>query len=518
MGLTVSNVSMMNHARTIPATLFEEHYRLAIDGDPFHYVGNHFEMSKYRLQLALLDGRHYSNILEIGCSIGVFSEMASSRADRYLGIDCSGDAIREASLRCGGRPGLSFEYRFVPLDFPLGPFDAVVLAEIGYYLNVRDLAILRDAIARETSVGATVIVTHMTAPFGSYMGRPLPSTFEDIHGGFLQDQRFRHLTRIEGHDVAGGNKLSEDGLFFVDLFERVDSRRPERNDDTLPPEFDAMHYRTENPDLENLNRTELEHHFHRIGEREGRRANELATRESFANLISPNVKTLEIGPYFSPMLRGPNVRYFDVLNREGMLSRAAAEGADGASAPEIDFVSPTGDLNIIRDGSFDAVFSSHALEHQPDIITHLRGVHRILRSGGRYFAIVPDKRYCFDHFMPESTISEMIEAFVERRQVHTLRSVLNLSVMTTHNDSIRHWNGDHGTMLEAFDERIREGMREYEVSSGSYIDVHAWQFTPTSARTNLQALREGGFTTMTLERLYATRHNTFEFWMVLRKH
>jgi SAM-dependent methyltransferase len=286
---------------------------------------------------------------------------------------------------------------------------------------------------------------------------------------------------------------------------------------SLPDVFDGEEYRLANPDLFQLSNTELIEHYRAFGEAEGRRANGLLSREAFAALVSPDAYALEIGPYYSPLLRGPNMKYFDVLTRSAMIERAEREGFDGSGAPEVDFVSPEIDLSIVGESAFDAVLSSHSLEHQPDLIAHLKDVERALRPGGRYFAIVPDKRYCFDHFNAESDIAEIVEAYVERRRVHTLANVLRLSVMTTHNDSIRHWHGDHGTFLEASSSRLVAGLADYEGGEGGYVDVHAWYFTPPSARAIFATLYESGYTTLELERLYPTRYGALEFWMVLRK-
>jgi predicted SAM-dependent methyltransferase len=285
----------------------------------------------------------------------------------------------------------------------------------------------------------------------------------------------------------------------------------------LPPEFDIAEYRSANPDLHAFRDDELARHYRVYGESEGRRANGLWAREDFADLVSRESDALEIGPYYRPMLASPKTWFFDVLSRDQMLERARTEGVDGSGVPAIDFVSPTGDLGIVEPESFDAIFSSHALEHQPDLIGHLQGVHRLLRPGGRYFAIVPDKRYCFDHFNPESTVAEIVEAHIEKRRSHTLRSVLNLSVMTTHNDSVRHWNGDHGTFLESFEERVRSGLAEYRAADGGYVDVHAWYFTPSSIRPIVSALGAAQYVPLTIERVYPTLFHSLEFYIVFRK-
>jgi SAM-dependent methyltransferase len=284
----------------------------------------------------------------------------------------------------------------------------------------------------------------------------------------------------------------------------------------LPEPYETGAYRSAHPDLVDLSSDELRDHYRTHGEGEGRRANGIRTREDFAALVPIDARSLEIGPYFSPLLRGPNTKYFDILSREAMMERAGAEGVDGERVPEIDFVSPIGDLGVV-DATFDFAFSSHTIEHQPDLVTHLQSVERLLEPGGRYFAIVPDKRYCYDHFSPESSLAEVVEAFYEKRTTHTLKSVLGQTLMTAHNDCVRHWNGDHGPFLESAAIRIKDGIDEFVAAGQSYVDVHAWYFTPESVATILGALREAAYTSFEVERLYPTRRDSFEFWMVLRK-
>lgn len=90
---------------------------------------------------------------------------------------------------------------------------------------------------------------------------------------------------------------------------------------------------------------------------------------------------LEIGPYNRPLFHGQNVRYFDVLDRMGLAAiRKDPEMRDFDLIPEIDFVSPTGDLDTVP-GIFDAVVSSHVIEHQPDLAGHLNKVSARLRPG-----------------------------------------------------------------------------------------------------------------------------------------
>jgi len=160
----------------------------------------------------------------------------------------------------------------------------------------------------------------------------------------------------------------------------------------FPEEFDPRFHRNYYPDLQHLTDDQLKEHYCAYGFNECRVPNQILNRRGFASLIPQTAAALEIGPFFSPILRGPNVRYFDVLSQENLLARAKSLGNTAAAPPHIDYVSSTGNLQIIAK-SFDFVISSYCLEHQPDLIKHLRDVESILKPGGCYLVLVPDKRY-----------------------------------------------------------------------------------------------------------------------------
>jgi SAM-dependent methyltransferase len=287
--------------------------------------------------------------------------------------------------------------------------------------------------------------------------------------------------------------------------------------DNLPPEFEPEIYRSLYGDLAHMDDTALFNHYRKHGSVEGRRANRLKDRQDFAATIPIETKALEIGPFTRPMLAGANVAYFDVLPSDALVERARQHNLDPQNVPpHIDYVSPTGDLSII-DRIFDVVVGSNCLEHQPDPIRHLQGVARLLQPGGAYYMVVPDHRYCFDHFIPPSNIAEMLAAYSGGREVHTWRSVIEHAAMTTHNDFTRHWQGDHGVQFSNFGARYAAALKQFTDSQGRYIDVHAWYFTPDTLAVIIDLLRETGLIDFHLARLYRGRYGFAEFWAVLRK-
>lgn len=283
-----------------------------------------------------------------------------------------------------------------------------------------------------------------------------------------------------------------------------------------PDEFDPQFYRSEYINLSALDDTGARDHYYSLGVLEGHSGNAIKTRQDFISLIPTAASVLEIGPYFSPLMRGGNVRYFDVLNREQMKSRAVSQGVADANPPEIDYVSPNGDMSIIKD-KFDFAISSYCIEHQTDLIKHLNDVKKVLSPEGCYFILAPDKRYCHDHFMAESTIAGVIDAHHSKRSTHPLRAVIEHVGLSAHNDQFRHWRGDHGVLQENYVERTKQAISIFERANGTYVDVHSWYFTPSSMRTIISALNALDYCDLKLIRCYETRKFHNDFWVILQR-
>jgi SAM-dependent methyltransferase len=279
----------------------------------------------------------------------------------------------------------------------------------------------------------------------------------------------------------------------------------------VPFAFDASYYTarySELRDMENM----AAGHFIFSGIAQGRQGHPRGNRPQFIEYVNGFSSVLEVGPFYNPTACGENVRYLDVLDEKQLRARAELLGFDVNGCPErIHYVGEIFDINE----TFDAVVSSHCIEHQPDLVHHLQGVARVLQSGGRYLLLVPDKRYCFDHFIPETTLADVMQAHSERRTIHTLRSVIEHYALTTHNNAHAHWAGDHGEQFPVGQiDRVKDAIRTFNESS-SYIDVHSWTFTPSSFFFILNALYDLGLTRLKPVEIYPTLYNELEFFAVL---
>lgn len=104
-------------------------------GDPFHHEASTFEHTKFRRMLEILPQANFAKILEIGCSVGVFTELLAPRGADILAVDISDGAIRRAKARCQKQPHVRFHQLDLVTGQLMGTFDLVVCSGVLPYLN-----------------------------------------------------------------------------------------------------------------------------------------------------------------------------------------------------------------------------------------------------------------------------------------------------------------------------------------------------------------------------------------------
>ena len=253
-------------------------------------------------------------------------------------------------------------------------------------------------------------------------------------------------------------------------------------------QFSPEAYRLKNPRLSRFSDGQLINHYRKYGKKENRISTIISNREEFLGLLVGKKSLLEIGVFDSPSLgfltdsdEAPLIHYADFLSREELISRADQISLNGGNrvsenVPEIRWVLSEGykKINII----YDAVVSHHCVEHQPDLVAHLWNVKSILCSGGWYLFSIPNKHHCFDHFIPESTIVDVIAAHYSECKRPSFKSVLEHRVFTSHTfqDGINPYNA----LDSSAKSRIEMAFKEF--SENEYVDVHCWQFSPLSIK------------------------------------
>ena len=276
-------------------------------------------------------------------------------------------------------------------------------------------------------------------------------------------------------------------------------------DRELPPEIDLAFYRASNPDLAPLADAALLAHYRDHGAAEGRRASPAAEREGFLDVIArESGRTLEVGPYCSPLVAGAKIRYLDMASTDALRRRAEADRIPSAQVPRIHYVGKVDALPR----SFDAAVACRSIGHHPDLILHLQSIGRVLIEGGRYYLIVPDHRRGPIADLPLTTEANVIAAHREQRQRHSLESIIA--------DRTLRLEHDDGPRLQARARAISAAIDEHDRAC-DYIDVEAWHFTPDSFRDLIALLFHLGLSPLAPVRVWATPHGRDEFCAVLER-
>jgi SAM-dependent methyltransferase len=98
---------------------------------------------------------HRGSVLEVGCGTGQL--LASLEPRRGVGIDLSPAMIDQARARAAGRSSLLFEVMDAAAAASLGPFDAVLCADV--LEHVEDWPAVTAALARAAKPGGLVVIT-----------------------------------------------------------------------------------------------------------------------------------------------------------------------------------------------------------------------------------------------------------------------------------------------------------------------------------------------------------------------
>ncbi|RJT90627.1 class I SAM-dependent methyltransferase [Cryobacterium melibiosiphilum] len=144
--------------------------------DPWGFESRWYERRKRALTVAALPRPRFASVLELGCSIGVFTEQLAGRSESVLAVDISEEPLRIARERLAGHPGVDFERLTVPREWPAGAFDLIVLSEVGYYCSTADLRRLLERCRSSLTADGVLLACHWRHPVEVY-----PLTGDAVH-------------------------------------------------------------------------------------------------------------------------------------------------------------------------------------------------------------------------------------------------------------------------------------------------------------------------------------------------
>ncbi|QIK83853.1 PIG-L family deacetylase [Sanguibacter sp. HDW7] len=170
--------------------------------DPWRLGTRWYERRKRALTVASLPREDLGRVLEIGCSLGHLTVDLASRAREVVALDVAERAVEQARQRVADA-GLAdrVDVRVgSALDaLPDGPFDTVVVSEVGYYLSRTDLAGLATRLLGVLAPAGCVVTCHWRHDVPEYpltgddardvlaRGLGLPRLVEHVEEDFVLD-------------------------------------------------------------------------------------------------------------------------------------------------------------------------------------------------------------------------------------------------------------------------------------------------------------------------------------------
>ena len=167
----------MSERSSLDRTYFETLY--AQKADPWDFRTSPYEQRKYAATLAALSRPSYARALEVGCSIGVLTRLLAERCDKLLSVDTSARALAEAERDCADLDHVTFRLASLPVDFPDGSFDLIMLSEVLYYMSRADLVSVATRCGNALTIDGEITLCH-------WLGETnYPLTGDEAAGGFI---------------------------------------------------------------------------------------------------------------------------------------------------------------------------------------------------------------------------------------------------------------------------------------------------------------------------------------------
>lgn len=237
--------------------------------------------------------------------------------------------------------------------------------------------------------------------------------------------------------------------------------------------------------------------------------------------IDKNKPGIEIGPSHNPLApkkEGYQVHIIDHMNREQLIAKYKDHNVDIQNIEEVDFVWNGESFCELTGKSkfYDWIIASHVIEHTPDLIGFLNSCEEVLKETGVLSLVIPDKRYCFDHFRPIAGLAKILDSHYQGNRIHSAGTVAEYFLNVVSKAGIIAWTpdtlGDY-SLVHGLDDAKR-GI-DAVLNHQAYLDVHAWCFVPHSFRLIIHDLFCLGLTQLKEVDFFPTENH--EFYMTLSR-
>ena len=183
---------------TTSAAFFEAKYKEK--ADPWGFEYKPYELARYDTILAALAPHRYQRAFEPGCSVGVLTARLAAICDAVEACDFSPTAIEQAKQRCAAFPHVHITLEALTghsaaAMMATGPFDLIVLSEIGYYFKIPDLRTLISNLLTPLPQGATLLASHWLGTTEDHI-----LSGDQVHAIIAESPLLRH-EHAERHEI-----------------------------------------------------------------------------------------------------------------------------------------------------------------------------------------------------------------------------------------------------------------------------------------------------------------------------
>ncbi|MEP7203094.1 MAG: SAM-dependent methyltransferase [Ilumatobacteraceae bacterium] len=145
---------------TTSREFFERMYRAT--KDPWSFASSAYEQKRYATILNFVPEGCFRRVFEPGCSIGELTASLAQRCGSVTAIDIAEAAIETARRRCRTFRNVDLRQGSLLDDIPTGPFDLVIVSEIGYYFTKSQLVNIASKLAARIGSSGQLLAVHWT--------------------------------------------------------------------------------------------------------------------------------------------------------------------------------------------------------------------------------------------------------------------------------------------------------------------------------------------------------------------
>jgi SAM-dependent methyltransferase len=158
--------------------------------DPWFTRSSHAEVHKRKIILGMMGRGRLGRVLELGCGNGSNTVQLARRALSLDACDGSVEALRRADSVTSGIPNLTLRHTPLPARFPCDRYDAIVIAELLYYLDNQCLSATMREIDRTLRPGGLLLLCHHHRQFDDAAQRQA-----GLHERFIRQSRFQWASK-----------------------------------------------------------------------------------------------------------------------------------------------------------------------------------------------------------------------------------------------------------------------------------------------------------------------------------